>query len=107
MISMFHCHYTVNIFCGSRDCYEVLGIQRKEFDLKVMKKAYRKLSLTLHPDKNQEVDTTKEFRELAKAAEVLGNVEQKELYDYYLDHPRVCLDDLVIVLICGSRNIIE
>jgi DnaJ-class molecular chaperone len=82
---------SVNIFCGSRDCYEVLGLERKESDPRIIKKAYRKLALTLHPDKNQEVDTTEEFREVAKAAEVLGDAEQKELYDYYLDHPRVCV----------------
>lgn len=45
--------------------------------------------MILHPDKNKDKDTTEAFRELSKAMEVLGDETQKELYDYYLDHPRV------------------
>lgn len=47
------------------------------------------MALVLHPDRNKDVDTTVEFRELAKAMEILSDENQKELYDYYLDHPRV------------------
>lgn len=78
-----------NIFCGSRDCYDILNITRVDFTAKDIKKAYRKLSLQYHPDKNKDSGAEEEFIQIAKAAEVLSDVEQKELYDYYLDHPRV------------------
>ncbi|CAM9153396.1 unnamed protein product, partial [Ectocarpus fasciculatus] len=77
----------LGIFCGSEDCYAVLGISRTEATPKVIKKAYRKTSLLYHPDKNKDDNATELFRLVSKAAEVLGDEEQKELYDYYLDHP--------------------
>jgi DnaJ-class molecular chaperone len=54
-----------------------------------MRQAYRRLSVIFHPDKNKSPDAAERFRELAKAAEVLEDEKQRELYDYYLDHPRV------------------
>lgn len=77
----------LGIFCGSEDCYEVLGVMRANVDAKSIKKAYRQMSLKYHPDKNKDEDATAKFRLVAKAAEVLGDDEQRELYDYYLDHP--------------------
>lgn len=78
-----------NIFCGSTDCYDVLNLTRVDATAKEIKKAYRKLSLQYHPDKNKEPGAEERFIQIAKAAEVLSDLEQKELYDYYLDHPRV------------------
>ena len=78
-----------NIFCGSADCYEVLQLTRDEATAKNIKKSYRKLSLKYHPDKNKESNAEEKFIQISKAAEVLGDESQKELYDYYLDHPRV------------------
>lgn len=78
-----------NIFCGSIDCYDILNLTRADATAKDIKKAYRKLSLQYHPDKNKDSDAEEIFIQIAKAAEVLSDVEQKELYDYYLDHPRV------------------
>lgn len=50
------------------------------------------MALLKHPDRNKDKDTTIEFRELAKALEVLSDENQRELYDYYLDHPKVSSD---------------
>lgn len=77
----------VNIFCGSSSCYDILGVQRTA-DLKSIKKAYRKLSLTEHPDKSKATNATEVFRKISKAYEVLMGNESKALFDYYLDHPR-------------------
>lgn len=40
-----------NIFCGDDECYELLGLQRGA-DKSEIKKAYRSISLGVHPDKN-------------------------------------------------------
>lgn len=77
----------LGIFCGSRDCYEVLGLERANADAKLVKKAYRQMSLRYHPDKYKGDDAADMFRLVAQAAEVLGDDEQRGLYDYYLDHP--------------------
>lgn len=76
-----------DIFCGSIDCYEVLGVERKATAQEI-KKAYRKLSLLYHPDKNKDEGSSDKFRAISKANEVLSNPEQRDLFNYYLDHPR-------------------
>ena len=82
-----------NIFCGSNDCYDVLNLKR-DASIKDIKKSYRKLSLQYHPDKNKDPEAEEIFVKIAKASEVLSDVEQRELYDYYLDHPRVSLSPM-------------
>jgi molecular chaperone DnaJ len=66
-----------------RDYYEVLGIA-KNADEGEIKKAYRKLALKYHPDKNPG-DTTAEdkFKEAAEAYEVLSNQEKRAQYDRF------------------------
>ncbi len=66
-----------------RDYYEVLGVS-KGADASEIKKAYRKLALKYHPDKN-EGDTAAEdkFKEAAEAYEVLSNAEKKGRYDQF------------------------
>lgn len=51
--------------------------------------AYRQVSLKYHPDKSKHVDAPSQFREVAKAQEILVDEEQRQLYDYYLAHPNV------------------
>lgn len=76
-----------NIFCGSLNCYDILGVPRTA-DVKEIKKAYRKLSTEKHPDKNSNKNATEVFRLIAKANEVLTGNESRKNFDYYLDHPR-------------------
>lgn len=66
-----------------RDYYEVLGVAKNATAAEI-KKAYRKLALKYHPDKN-EGDTAAEdkFKEAAEAYEILSNAEKKSRYDQY------------------------
>lgn len=66
-----------------RDFYEVLGVSR-DADADTIKKAYRKLAMQFHPDKNPgNAEAEEKFKECASAYEVLGNPEKKAQYDRY------------------------
>ncbi|XP_055084490.1 dnaJ homolog subfamily C member 1 [Periophthalmus magnuspinnatus] len=51
-----------------------------------IKKAYRRLSLVLHPDKNKEPDAEDRFRQLVAVYEVLKDEERRKRYDEILEH---------------------
>ena len=90
--------FTVNVFCGSANCYEILGVTR-DAPIKDIKKAYRKLSLSHHPDKNKDKENaTETFRLISKAYEVLNGNESRPLFDYYLDHPKVSTSILIMFI---------
>eukprot|EP00127_Corallochytrium_limacisporum_P001683 Clim_evm20s77 gene=Clim_evmTU20s77 len=64
-----------------RDLYEVLGVQRNASEADI-RKAYRKLARSLHPDKNQDDPHAEEkFAELQSAYDVLSDEEKKVVYD--------------------------
>ena len=66
-----------------RDYYEVLGVS-KSADENEIKKAYRKLALKYHPDKNPDDASAEEkFKEAAEAYEVLSNTEKRAQYDRF------------------------
>jgi molecular chaperone DnaJ len=66
---------------AKRDCYEVLGIERTA-EPEEVKKAYRKLALKYHPDKNPGDKTAEEqFKELGEAYEILSDPQKRALYD--------------------------
>jgi len=67
-----------------RDYYEVLGISRTATDDEI-KKAYRKLALRYHPDKNPEnrPEAEERFKELVEAYQVLCDAERRGLYDRF------------------------
>ena len=68
---------------NKRDYYEVLGVS-KGADESEIKKAYRKLALKYHPDKNPDDASAEEkFKEAAEAYEVLSNTEKKAQYDRF------------------------
>lgn len=50
---------------AGKDYYKVLGVDKKASD-KEIKKAFRKLALQLHPDKNKSPDAEEKFREIAE-----------------------------------------
>jgi molecular chaperone DnaJ len=63
-----------------RDYYEVLGVQ-KTADPQEIKKAYRKLALQFHPDRNKEPDAEEKFKECSEAYEVLSDADKRRIYD--------------------------
>jgi molecular chaperone DnaJ len=66
-----------------RDFYEVLGISKSANESEI-KKAYRKLALKYHPDKNpDDASAEAKFKEAAEAYEVLSNPQKKQRYDQY------------------------
>ncbi len=66
-----------------RDYYEILGVPR-DADQETIKRAFRKLALKYHPDRNpDDPDAERKFREAAEAYEVLSNPEKRALYDRY------------------------
>lgn len=68
---------------AKRDYYEVLGVS-KSADAAELKKAYRKLAVQYHPDRNPDDKTAEDkFKEAAEAYEVLSDPDKKAKYDRY------------------------
>lgn len=64
-----------------RDYYEVLGVSKNATNAE-LKKAYRRLALKYHPDKNPgDKEAERKFKEAANAYEVLSNPERRKTYD--------------------------
>lgn len=72
----------VNLSEAGKDFYRVLGVPRSASQQQI-KKAYRKLSLKWHPDKNQDKkeQAQKKFMAISEAYEVLSDQEKKAIYD--------------------------
>ena len=66
------------------DFYDVLGIPRTATETDI-KKAYRKLAVKWHPDKNPDnrEEAEARFKEVAEAFEVLSDPEKKVAYDRF------------------------
>jgi molecular chaperone DnaJ len=68
---------------SKRDYYEILGVNKNATDDDI-KKAYRKLAIKYHPDKNPDDKQAEEkFKEAAEAYEVLSNQEKRQRYNQF------------------------
>ncbi|KAH8246217.1 hypothetical protein KR038_005215 [Drosophila bunnanda] len=65
-----------------KDFYKILGIDKKATDDEI-KKAYRKLALKYHPDKNKSPQAEERFKEIAEAYEVLSDKKKRDIFDKY------------------------
>jgi molecular chaperone DnaJ len=65
-----------------RDYYEVLGVSQNASTEEV-KKAFRRLAMRFHPDRNKEDGAEAKFKEIGEAYEVLSDPEKRAAYDRY------------------------
>lgn len=80
--------YKINIICIlyytfahlMTNHYEALGLEKNASDSEI-KKAYRKLSLQYHPDRNSSEEATEKMHEINAAYETLGDGEKRKQYD--------------------------
>ena len=64
------------------DYYDILGIDRNA-DKREIKKAYRKLALKYHPDKNPSKKAEERFKDISEAYAVLSDYEKRNMYDIW------------------------
>ena len=68
---------------AKRDYYEVLGVQKSSTEQDI-KKAYRRLAMKFHPDRNPDnADAERKFKEASEAAEVLLDQDKRQSYDQF------------------------
>ena len=72
-----------NVFMAKRDYYEVLGVSKDASDDEI-KKAYRKLAIKYHPDKNPgDKEAEAKFKEVNEAHDVLSDKQKRARYDQF------------------------
>ncbi|KAJ3780774.1 hypothetical protein GGU10DRAFT_134077 [Lentinula aff. detonsa] len=65
------------------DFYKLLGVD-KDADSEAIKKAYRKMALKWHPDRNNgSEESSKKFKEISEAFEILNDKEKRAIYDQF------------------------
>ena len=81
--SIIFLFFIVNAECGE-DYYKILGVKRTATKAEI-KKAFKKLSLKYHPDKNKDnpKKAKEKFIKIANAYEVLSDDEKRKIYDQY------------------------
>ena len=68
---------------AKRDYYETLGVPKNASDEEI-KKSYRKLAMTYHPDRNNgSKDAEEKFKQITEAYDVLRDPQKRSVYDRY------------------------
>lgn len=67
---------------AKRDYYDILGVS-KNASVEEIKKAYRKLALEWHPDRNKKPEAHEKFKEINEAYAVLSDSQKKQQYDQF------------------------
>lgn len=68
---------------SKRDYYEILGVDKSAGDAE-LKRAYRKLAMKYHPDRNKgNEEAEKKFKEASEAYEVLRDPQKRQRYDQF------------------------
>jgi DnaJ family protein C protein 25 len=79
----------VVIYCGDKNCYEVLGVNRDSSKNEISK-AYRKLAGKWHPDmfrtEEEKKVWEKKFKQIVTGYETLREDDSRSEYDYILEH---------------------
>ncbi|KAL3274921.1 hypothetical protein HHI36_019702 [Cryptolaemus montrouzieri] len=65
-----------------KDYYEILGVSKDATDSEI-KKAYKKLALQFHPDKNKAPGSAEAFKAIGNAVAILTDIEKRKQYDLY------------------------
>ncbi|KAL3853186.1 hypothetical protein ACJMK2_016751 [Sinanodonta woodiana] len=83
LISALCSLFALEITLATKDYYEILGVKKGASE-KEIKKAFRKLAIKFHPDKNKkDPEAEKKFVEIAKAYEVLSDKDKRRHYDQF------------------------
>lgn len=73
-----------------KDYYKTLGIPKGSNEEEI-KKAYRRMALRFHPDKNKDANAEEKFKEIAEAYEVLSDPKKRVVYDQLGEEGESCL----------------
>lgn len=74
--------YIISLVVCSDDYYDILGVS-KNAKSKDIKRAFRKLAMQYHPDKNKDPKAEEKFRQIAEAYEVLSDEKKRREYDQF------------------------
>ncbi|KAJ7999235.1 hypothetical protein DPEC_G00213340 [Dallia pectoralis] len=84
LLGFFRCVALLLLFDSeTRDFYEMLGVSQSSTD-KQVKKAFYKLAMTYHPDRNKSPTAENIYREMAEAYKVLSNPKTRRQYNQHL-----------------------